>query len=55
MYHIMKSRNMSQNTTQFVLFESRSPRIAQARVRLATNTLPQTLHRAGALYTGYAL
>jgi len=28
---------------------------AQARVRLATNTLPQTPHRAGALYTGYAL
>ena len=36
-------------------FESRSPRIAQARVRLATDTLPQTLHRAGALCTGYAL
>jgi len=36
-------------------FESRSPRIAQARVRLATNTLPQTPHRAGALCTGYAL
>ena len=32
---------------------SRSPRIAQARVRLATNTLPQTPHRAGALCTGY--
>ena len=27
-------------------FESRSPRIAQARVRLATDTLPQTPHRA---------
>ena len=36
-------------------FESRSPRIAQARVRLATNTLPQTPHRAGALRTRYAL
>ena len=36
-------------------FESRSPRIAQARVRLATDTLPQTPHRAGALCTGYAL
>ena len=36
-------------------FESRSPRIAQVRVRLATNTLPQTPHRAGALCTGYAL
>ena len=35
--------------------ESRSPRIAQARVRLAIDTLPQTLHRAGALCTGYAL
>ena len=35
-------------------FESRSPRIAQARVRLATDTLLQTPHRAGALYTGYA-
>ena len=34
-------------------FESRSPRIAQARVRLATDTLPQTPHRAGALCTGY--
>ncbi|XP_066340762.1 pentatricopeptide repeat-containing protein At4g14820-like [Miscanthus floridulus] len=34
-------------------FESRSPRIARARVRLATDTLPQTLHRAGALCTGY--
>ena len=32
-------------------FKSRSPRIAQARVRLA----PQTPHRAGALCTGYAL
>ena len=36
-------------------FESRSPRIAHARVRLATNTLPQTPHRAGAFCTGYAL
>ena len=36
-------------------FESRSPRIAQARVRLAINTLPQTPHRAGALCTEYAL
>ena len=36
-------------------FESRSPRIAQTMVRLATNTLPQTSHRAGALCTGYAL
>ena len=36
-------------------FESRSPRIAQARVNLATDTLPQTLHRAGALCTGYVL
>jgi len=36
-------------------FESQSPRIAQARVRLAIDTLPQTLHRAGALCTGYAL
>ena len=36
-------------------FESRSPRIAQARVRLVTDALPQTPHRAGALYTGYAL
>ena len=36
-------------------FESRSPRIAQARVRLATDTLLQTPHRAGALCTGYAL
>ena len=36
-------------------FESWSPRIAQARVRLATNTLPQTPHRAGALCTGYLL
>ena len=35
-------------------FESRSPRIVQARVRLATDTLPQTPHRAGALCTGYA-
>jgi len=35
-------------------FESRSPRIAQARVRLATDTLPQTPHRAGALCPGYA-
>ena len=35
-------------------FESWSPRIAQARVRLATNTLHQTPHRAGALCTGYA-
>jgi len=35
-------------------FESRSPRIAQARVRLATDTLPQTPHRAGALCTEYA-
>ena len=34
-------------------FESRSPRIAQARVRLATDTLPQTPHRARALCTGY--
>ena len=33
----------------------RSPRIAQARVRLATDTLLQTPHRAGALCTGYAL
>jgi hypothetical protein len=30
-------------------FESRSPRIVQARVRLATNTLLQIPHRAGAL------
>ena len=36
-------------------FESRSPRIAQTKVRLATDTLPQTPHRAGALCTGYAL
>ena len=36
------------------MFESRSPRIAQARIRLATNTLPQTPYRAGALCTGYA-
>ena len=36
-------------------FELRSPRIAQARVRLATNTLPQTPHIAGALCTGYAI
>ena len=36
-------------------FESRSPRIAQARVRLATDTLPQTPHWAGALCTRYAL
>ena len=36
-------------------FESRSPRIAQARVRLATNTFPQTPHKAGALCIGYAL
>ena len=36
-------------------FESRSSRIAQARVRLATDTLPHTPHRAGALCTGYAL
>jgi len=36
-------------------FESRFPRITQARVRLATNTLPQTPHSAGALCTGYAL
>ena len=35
--------------------ESRSPRIAQARVRLATDTLPQIPHRAGALCTEYAL
>ena len=35
-------------------FESRSPRIAHARVRLATDTLPQTPHRAGAFCTGYA-
>ena len=35
-------------------FDSRSPRIAQARVRLATDTLSQTPHRAGALCTGYA-
>ena len=35
-------------------FESRSPRIAQARIRLATDTLRQTPHRAGALCTGYA-
>jgi len=35
-------------------FESRSPRIAQAWVRLATDTLPQTPHRAGALCTGHA-
>jgi len=34
-------------------FESPSPRIAQARVRLATNTLPHTPHRAGALCIGY--
>jgi hypothetical protein len=34
-------------------FESRTPHIAQARVRLATDTLPQTPHRAGALCTGY--
>ena len=36
-------------------FESRSPRIAQARVKLATDTLPRTPYRAGALCTGYAL
>ena len=36
-------------------FELRSPRIAQARVRLTTDTLSQTPHRAGALCTGYAL
>ena len=36
-------------------FKSRSPRIAQARVRLATDTLPQTPHRVGALCIGYAL
>ena len=36
-------------------FESRFPRITQARVRLATNTLPQIPHRVGALCTGYAL
>jgi len=36
-------------------FQSRSPRIAQARVRLATDTLSQTPHRAGALYTRYIL
>ena len=36
-------------------FESRSPSIARARVRLAINTLPQTPHRAGALCTGYTL
>ena len=35
-------------------FELWYPRIAQARVRLATNTLPQPPHRAGALCTGYA-
>ena len=34
-------------------FESRSPCIAQARIRLATNTLPQTPHRVGALCTRY--
>ena len=34
--------------------ESRSPRIAQARVKLAYDILPQTPHRAGALCTGYA-
>jgi len=39
-----------------VLFEfSNFNVLAQARVRLATNTLPQTPHRAGALCTGYAL
>ena len=31
-------------------FESRSPRITQTRVRLATDTLPQTPHREGALW-----
>jgi hypothetical protein len=36
-------------------FESWSPRIAHARVRLATDTLPHIPHRAGALCTGYAL
>ena len=36
-------------------FESQSPRIAQARLRLVTDTLPQTPHRAGALCNGYAL
>ena len=36
-------------------FESQSPRIAQTRVRLATDTLPQTPHRAGALCSVYAL
>jgi len=30
-----------------------SPHIAQARVRLAIDTLPQTPHRVGALCTGY--
>ena len=36
-------------------FESQSPRITQARVRLATDTLPQTPRRAGALCTVYTL
>jgi len=35
--------------------ELRSPRIVQVRVRLITDTLSQTLHRAGALCTGNAL
>ena len=38
----------------WVGYESQSPRIVQARVRLATDTLPQTPYRAGALCTGYA-
>ena len=36
-------------------FESQSPHIAQVRIRLATDTLSQTPHRAGALCTGYVL
>ena len=38
-----------------LLILSRSSRIAQARVRLATNTLHQTPHKAGVLCTRYAL
>jgi len=39
-----------------ILFEfSNFDVLTQARVRLATNTLLQTPHRAGALCTGYAL
>ena len=31
-------------------FESRSPRIVQTKVRFATDTIPQTPHRVGALW-----